>query len=418
MNTDIIESSQAGVSAAREFKLLAVVFGGLLAILLLGYFLFLRLNYAPIYENLNASDASLIVEELDSREIKYRLSDGGKRISVPAAKADSVRLGVVSSVSHSKKPAGFELFDESEMGLTEFAQKIKYQRALQGELSRTIMMMTGIEQARVHIAMPERVLFRGNASRPTAAVTLIGKPDVLSDKSRIAGIRRLVAASVPDMELEHVVVLTATGEIISRQQDETTARLNKLDLIAAAHERMIKSAIYEETDGLDFDISVSAIPAITETIQTNQETDETSQVEGRRDYALNIILRTNSVLPESQQAEILKRIENSAQINRQAGDALIFKLRSNPIFFDHEKPAMDGSIAAPGQSTATKTQSTPLKAALSPGLIFATAILSVIAALALALGVFIVRRRQSALSPRQHLEFANHLTSQLRKTGA
>ena len=120
------------MNTARQWRLIGIIFGGFIAMLAAAYFLFLRLNYSLLYQDLPVSDASAIVAELDAKEIKYRLRNGGKDILVPAVDADAIRLGILDSEAPRKKLDGFELFNDSEMGLTDFAQKIKYQRALQG----------------------------------------------------------------------------------------------------------------------------------------------------------------------------------------------------------------------------------------------------------------------------------------------
>ena len=102
------------------------------------------------------------------------------------------------------------------MGLTDFAQKIKFQRAIQGELSRTIMMMENVRKARVHIAIPERSVFRSQRADAKAAVTLIAKDGGDFNEQSILGIQRVVASSVPGLSLKHVTVVNGNGRIISK----------------------------------------------------------------------------------------------------------------------------------------------------------------------------------------------------------
>jgi flagellar M-ring protein FliF len=159
-------------SPNRQLLVAGLVLGALSMILGVGYFLFVRTEYAVLYTGLRSADASAIVAELDDKGVAYKLKDGGGTILVPVEEADAVRLAIVRSDASLKGSTGFELFNKSDMGLTDFAQKINYQRAVQGELTRTIMMMDGIDNARVHLAIPERSLFRGTRSEPKAAVTL------------------------------------------------------------------------------------------------------------------------------------------------------------------------------------------------------------------------------------------------------
>jgi flagellar M-ring protein FliF len=171
----------------RQIIVAAAVFACVLVVLAVAYFLFLRPEYRVLYANLRATDASAIVAELDARGIAYRLRDGGTTILVSEDESDASRLAIAGSEAAAKGLVGFELFNESDMGLTNFAQKINYQRALQGELVRTIMMIDGVESARVHLAIPERALFRGERSLPKAAVTIAMIGDWQLADARVAG---------------------------------------------------------------------------------------------------------------------------------------------------------------------------------------------------------------------------------------
>jgi len=199
----------------RQLVLLGGAFSLMLALLLAGYFLFLRTDYVVLAQGLRPADAATLVAELDKRGVAYRLRDGGATILVPENQADATRVAIAGSDGGAKGQIGFELFNKSDMGLTNFAQKINYQRALQGELVRTIMAMDGVESARVHLALPEKALFRGDRVEPRAAVTIAMKPGQVADPARVAGIQQLVAAAVPDLTEARVVVLDAAGHVIS-----------------------------------------------------------------------------------------------------------------------------------------------------------------------------------------------------------
>ncbi|MEO7680129.1 MAG: flagellar basal-body MS-ring/collar protein FliF, partial [Sphingomonas sp.] len=159
----------------RQWRLIAVLLAGICLLLALGYYWFLRADYTVLYTGLRPADASAIVTQLDAKGLSHRLRDGGTTILVPADQVDTGRLAIAGSDVGAKGAVGFELFNKSDMGLTDFAQKINYQRALQGELARTIMTMDAVETARVHLAIPERSLFRTNRSDPKAAVEVVAK---------------------------------------------------------------------------------------------------------------------------------------------------------------------------------------------------------------------------------------------------
>jgi flagellar M-ring protein FliF len=196
-------------------RLIAIIFGVALLVLGLWYFLAGRRHYAVLYEDLRAPQAAAVVAALEADDVSYRLALGGRQILVPTEEADALRLRLSGGELPIAGVAGFELFNESDMGYTDFAQRIRYQRAIQGELARTIMMMEGVIEARVHISMPERTLFRSEARRAEAAVTLVMRSRDDETVERIEGVQRLVAASVPDLAAADVVVLNARGEVIS-----------------------------------------------------------------------------------------------------------------------------------------------------------------------------------------------------------
>ena len=139
--------SDASPQRQLPVRLIAIVFALVFGVLALGYFLFLRPGYVPVFSNLRPAEASAVAAQLDAKSIAYRLGDNGTTIAVPSDQADQARLLIAGSDVALKGGVGFELFNKSDMGLTDFAQKINYQRALQGELARTIMMMDGIAES-------------------------------------------------------------------------------------------------------------------------------------------------------------------------------------------------------------------------------------------------------------------------------
>ncbi len=173
-----------------------------------------RPDYVVFSQGLRPADAAAVVAELDKRAVPYRLAGGGGTILIPADRADDIRVALAGSDVAARGLVGFELFNESDMGLTNFAQKINYQRALQGELTRTILMMDGVADARVHLALPEKALFRGERTEASAAVAIEMKPGAVLDPARVAGIQRLVAAAAIDMPESRVVILDGAGRQI------------------------------------------------------------------------------------------------------------------------------------------------------------------------------------------------------------
>lgn len=199
----------------KEIRVISVLFAFVLALLIAAYFMFLRFSFSPLFQNMPINDAAAVVDELDKREIRYRIKNGGQDIYVASNQVEAIRLSIVNLTAPGKRISGFDLFDESEMGLSDFAQNIKYQRAIKGDLETTLISLHNVTDARVHIAMPERVLFRDNRSKAKASVTIFSTPNIKIGDLRIQGIQSLVASAIPNLIEREVVVLNSLGEIIS-----------------------------------------------------------------------------------------------------------------------------------------------------------------------------------------------------------
>lgn len=174
-----------------------------------------RSEYAVLFSQLNESDAASIVTQLKQQKVSYRLVDGGATIEVPAHEVYNTRLSLFSSGIPLSGGIGFELYDHQGYGLTEEDQRVEYQRALQGELARTIDSLQGVKYARVHLVIPQQTIFRGDRERPTAAVSLVLKAGASLSDGEVAGIQRLVAASVAGLKPAEVVINDQRGVTLS-----------------------------------------------------------------------------------------------------------------------------------------------------------------------------------------------------------
>jgi flagellar M-ring protein FliF len=317
--------AEENVRPSSQLRLLAGVFA-LLVVLLIGwYFLVLRQDYAVLYSDLRPQDAASIVEVLEKQGVPYRLGAGGAEIRVPAAKLDEARLELASSETPLGGIDGFELFNESDMGLTDFAQKIRYQRALQGELARTIMMMEGVAEARVHISMPERTLFRGERRNAEAAVTLVMRTAQDETPSRIEGVQRLVAAAVPDLLVSDVVVLNARGEIISPRVEISDAvvrgRHGVEDPDAPSIEyvmEVMRQALPERR----FEVTIEPTPASL----AGAPEEDTSGVERV------VTVLTESRLTDSEMEGVSAALRGAGIVDGQSGGTLVFRVGPPSMF--------------------------------------------------------------------------------------
>lgn len=186
----------------------------------------LQEDYGVLFADLAEQDAAVIVKQLKKDKVPYRLSEGGA-IQVPNEQVHDVRLALMSSELPLSGGVGFEIFDKQGLGATEHSQKVSYQRALQGELGRTIGSMDQVRQVRVHLVMPESTLFTKDRQQATAAVAIGMEPGVTLDRQQIAGVQRLVAAAVPGLEPSRVVITDQRG--VSLVPSDTSGAAGAVD---------------------------------------------------------------------------------------------------------------------------------------------------------------------------------------------
>lgn len=179
-------------------------------------------DYSLLFANLPSRDASSVVEWLKGQKIPYRLEDGGRDIMIPADKVYEARIELAGA-GLSEGGVGFEIFDKQSFGMTDFAQKVNYRRALQGELMRTITSLAPVEAARIHLALPEKRLFREQQQAATASVIVKLSSGRSLKESQLQGIIHLVAGSVEGLESENVTVVDSSGKVLSKSNADEMA---------------------------------------------------------------------------------------------------------------------------------------------------------------------------------------------------
>jgi flagellar M-ring protein FliF len=185
----------------------AVVVGGVV---------FSRAGYSVLYAGLEPEEAGKVLEKLEQRNISYRLGAGGGTIMVPTGKVYAARIELASDGLPRSGSVGFEIFDKTVFGMTEFLQKVNYRRALEGELSQTIMQMEEVEGVRVHIVVPDNALFREDQQPATASVVLRTNPARTLSQRHVEGIAYLVASAVEGLEPDRVTIIDSRGTLLSR----------------------------------------------------------------------------------------------------------------------------------------------------------------------------------------------------------
>jgi flagellar M-ring protein FliF len=221
--------------------------------------------YGVLFRDLRESDAAEISTALDQMQVPYRLGDEGKTILVPDAQVYETRMKLVSQGVPKGGSVGFELFKDSDYGVTEFAQRINFQRALQGELERTISALDEVASARVHLTIRRSDLFSPDQDPSKASVTLSMRPGKHLDAREVAGIQRLVASAVEGLSSDAVVVLDDKGMVLSGYAaDGQNGALNSANLDAQSQmENQLRARVGDllhrvlRTDNFTVSVNVS-----------------------------------------------------------------------------------------------------------------------------------------------------------------
>ncbi|MBS1971511.1 MAG: flagellar M-ring protein FliF [Bdellovibrionales bacterium] len=177
-------------------------------------------DYVPLFTNIAPDQITTMAAKLNEKNIPYRLSEDGKSINVPKELLHSTQMTLMSEVGSAKMGSvGLELFEKQDFGINSYAQKINYQRALQGELMRAINTLTAVKQSKVILALPNKKTFLEEGGQPTASVVLELHQGKELSADQIRGIRYLVANAVEGLDADRVTVLDERGKVLTRKSD-------------------------------------------------------------------------------------------------------------------------------------------------------------------------------------------------------
>jgi len=211
--------SRIATLPARTKLMAGIGDAALLAVLVALAFSVNRPDYKVLFANLSEKDGGPIIEKLSQMNVPYRFTDGGGAILVPADKVYDLRLKLSAQGLPRGSTTGYELLDKTPFGQTQGQERIAVQRALEGELTRTIQSLASVQSARVHLALPNNNGFFREQQKPSASVVLNLHPGRTLDRAQIAGIVHLVSSSVPELAPKAVSVLDGTGALLSTQGD-------------------------------------------------------------------------------------------------------------------------------------------------------------------------------------------------------
>lgn len=191
-------------------------------------------NYAPLFINVPSDQVATIVENLQRKNIPFKLNDAGNTIMVPKELLHSTQMSIMTEMSSNKVgQVGLEIFEKQDFGITSYAQKINYQRALQGELMRAINTLDAVKQSKVILALPAKKTFLEEGGQPSASVIIELNEGKMLTPDQVRGITHLVASSVESMDSDRVTVVDSRGKTLTRPQNaESSGSAELLDLKA------------------------------------------------------------------------------------------------------------------------------------------------------------------------------------------
>ena len=182
-------------------------------------------EYRVLYSTLTDADGGRIITQLDTMGIPYEFSEGGQALLVPADQVRQTRLRLAEQGLPEASGVGFELMDDQAFGISQFAEQVNYQRALEGELARTIGTLGSVERARVHLAMAKPSVFVRESEPASASVVLDLQPGRVLGEGQVNAIVHMVSSSVPQLAVDDVTVIDQNGDLLSRSNRNT----NQLD---------------------------------------------------------------------------------------------------------------------------------------------------------------------------------------------
>ncbi len=217
-----LKATFASLGRGKQITLVCLVAGTIA-----GFFFLMtwssKSEYQALYSGLAPEEAGVIVARLKEQKIPYRIAANGHTILIPVQNLYETRMKLASEGLPQGGSIGFEVFDNTKLGMTEFAQNVNYQRALQGELARSIAKIAEVESCRVHLVMPEKSLFLQDEQTARASIVLKLRAGKWLNQGQINGIVHLVSSSVPRLAPENVTLVDGSGKLLAGMQDEDSA---------------------------------------------------------------------------------------------------------------------------------------------------------------------------------------------------
>jgi flagellar M-ring protein FliF len=288
MDNAVIPSSAVPVSvfgrmSARTKGMLFLGFAALAAVIAATWLWNATPTYRVLFTNLSDRDGGAIIAQLSQMNIPYKNADGGT-ILVPQEKVHEARLKLASAGLPKGSVVGFEVMETQKFGVTQFQEQVNYQRALEGELARSVQSLAPVAAARVHLALPKQSGFLRDKQPPTASVLIQLHNGKVLDRAQVAGIVHLVSSSVPELSPKNVSVVDQAGNLLASEQvggaGLDAAQLDYVSQIEANTIKRIEDILAPIVGPgnvraqVTADVDFSQIENVAETYGPNQSTDK------------------------------------------------------------------------------------------------------------------------------------------------
>ncbi|HEY3326031.1 MAG TPA: flagellar basal-body MS-ring/collar protein FliF [Novimethylophilus sp.] len=187
-------------------------------------------DYRILYSNLSDRDGGAVIDSLQKLNIPFKMAEGGGAITVPSGMVYEARLKLASQGLPKGGAVGFDLMDNMKIGVTQFQENIAYQRALEGEITRTVEAISSVQGARVHLAIPKETVFVREQQKPSASILINLYPGRTLEKAQVEGVVHLVASSVPDMPPSNVTIIDQNSTLLTSNNKQNSLGLDSSQL--------------------------------------------------------------------------------------------------------------------------------------------------------------------------------------------
>ncbi len=305
-----IQNAWNSFSFSQKIVISGVVVAVILSLVIFSFWL-RRPSFGVLFSDLDIASAGDVSAELEKMGVEYKVEGGGTTILVPAEKIAQLRINLASEGVITSGGVGYEIFDNNEIGVTDFVQRVNMRRALEGELSRTITSLNAVDKARVHIVFPKVSIFKDKSREATASVVIrMGRGKMLAPP-QVRGISNLVAYSVQGLKQENVTVIDQSGNTLSEAVPDDVAGMDNARI---GVKKKLENYLSKKAE----DMLSSVLGPGRAIVRVDAEIDYRSIETMRESYDPNTVVRSEEVTTESntQEGSESENITSNYEVNR------------------------------------------------------------------------------------------------------